>query len=111
MRSNPTVPTGAGPEALRHAAFILAATLARYYLKGGLYGGLNGWFQGDDKGKLYMEHGHWDRTDPEVRRTARTLNDQVIEVMVDGEVGSGIMEYGVGKGYAKYAEVQAHPPI
>ena len=27
------------------------------------------------------------------------------------EVGYGIVEYGVGKGYAKYESVQAHPPI
>jgi hypothetical protein len=27
------------------------------------------------------------------------------------EVGYGIIEYGVGKGYAKYESVQSHPPI
>ena len=41
----------------------------------------------------------------------RTLSDHVIEVTVGDEVGYGIVEYGVGKGYARYAEVQDHPPI
>ena len=84
---------------------------ARYYLKGGLYGGLNGWFHGDDKGKLHIEHERWDLQDPAVRRLVRTLCDHVIEVRMGDEVGYGIMEYGVGKGYAKYEQVQQHPPI
>lgn len=83
----------------------------KYYLKGGLYGGLDGWFHGDDKGKLVTAHEIWDLTDPAVRKTVRTLADQVIEVRDGDEVGYGIIEYGVGKGYAKYESVQAHPPI
>lgn len=84
----------------------------RYYLKGGLYGGLDGWFHGDDKGnELFTAHDVWDLTDAAVRRKVRTLADQVIEVRDGDEVGYGIIEYGVGKGYAKYAEVQRHPPI
>ncbi|MDB5971896.1 MAG: hypothetical protein JWQ90_4346 [Hydrocarboniphaga sp.] len=84
---------------------------ARYFLKGGLYGGLNGWFHGDDKGKLYVEHDRWDLNDPAVRKLVRTICDHVIEVRVGDEVGYGIMEYGVGKGYIKYPSVQQHPPI
>ena len=84
---------------------------ARYWLKGGLYGGLNGWFQGDDKGKLHVAHEAWDTTDASTRRTMRTLADQVIEVTDGDEVGHGIIEYGVGTGYAKYTGVQQHPPI
>jgi hypothetical protein len=84
---------------------------ARYFLKGGLYGGLNGWKQGDDKGKLYTEHERWNLTDPAVRKVARTLCDHVIEVRDGEEVGYGIMEYGVGKDYARYTEAQMHPPI
>ena len=48
---------------------------------------------------------------PATRRLARTLSDHVIEVTDGDEVGYGIVEYGVGKGYARYAEVQDHPPI
>lgn len=83
----------------------------KYYLKGGLYGGLDGWFHGDDKGRLHTAHESWDLTDPAIRRKVRTLADQVIEVRDGDDLGYGIIEYGVGKGYAKYEAVQAHPPI
>lgn len=84
---------------------------ARYFLKGGLYGGLDGWFQGDDKGKLHTAHERWDLRTADARHIARTLSDHVIEVRDGDNIGWGIMEYGVGEGYARYAEVQAHPPI
>ena len=83
----------------------------KYYLKGGLYGGLDGWFHGDDKGALFTAHETWDLTEPATRRKVRTLADQVIEVRDGDEVGYGIIEYGVGKGYAKYDSVQGFPPI
>lgn len=83
----------------------------RYFLKGGLYGGLDGWFHGDDKGRLHTAHEVWDLMDPATRHKTRTLADQVIEVRDGDDVGYGIIEYGVGKGYAKYAAVQQHPPI
>jgi len=89
----------------------IRALPARFFLKAGLYGGLRGWFHGDDKGALYAEHESWDLTDPDVRKLARTLCDHVVEVRLGDEVGWGIIEYGVGKGYARYAEVQDHPPI
>lgn len=94
-----------------HRVLEIRTLPARYYLKGGLYGGLNGWFHGDDKGKLHVEHERWDLEDPAIRRLVRTLCDHVIEVRVGDEVGYGIIEYGVGHGYAKYPEVQQHPPI
>lgn len=94
-----------------HRHLNIRALPARYFLKGGLYGGLNGWFHGDDRGKLYVEHDRWNLEDPAIRRLARTICDHVIEVREAGEVGFGIMEYGVGKGYAKYEQVQQHPPI
>jgi hypothetical protein len=83
----------------------------RYFLKGGLYGGLNGWSHGDDKGKLYIEHDIWTLADPATRKLVRTLSDHVVEVVDGEEIGYGIIEYGVGKGFARYAEVQDHPPI
>lgn len=84
---------------------------ARYFLKGGLYGGLDGWFHGDDKGRLHTESNTWDLSDPAVRRVTRTLADHVVEVRDGDEVGYGIIEYGVGKGFPMYPEVQEHPPI
>jgi hypothetical protein len=89
----------------------IRALPSRYYLKGGLYGGLNGWFHGDDKGKLFTAHERWDLRDPAIRRLVRTLSDHVIEVRDGDEVGFGIMEYGVGHGYSRYLQVQHHPPI
>ena len=89
----------------------IRALPARYFLKGALYGGLKGWSHGDDKGKLYSEHDVWMLDDPATRKLVRTLSDHVIEVTDGDEVGYGIVEYSVGKGYAKYAEVQDHPPI
>jgi hypothetical protein len=89
----------------------LRALPGRYYLKGGLYGGLDGWFQGDDKGKLFMQHERWNLREPETRRQVRTLSDHVIEVRDGDAVGWGIMEYGVGRGYAHYEQVQQHPAI
>lgn len=83
----------------------------KYFLKGGLYGGLNGWFHGDFKGKLYSESEQWDLKDANTRRLVRTLADQIIEVRDGDEVGYGIMEYGVGKGYDLYPSIQQHPPI
>jgi hypothetical protein len=83
----------------------------RYYLKGGLYGGLDGWFQGDDRGKLFVAHDSWNLTDPATRKRVRTLGDQVIEVRDGDDIGYGIIEYGVGKGFALYEDVQGHPPI
>ena len=82
----------------------------RYFLKGGLYGGLRGWFQGDDKGELHLEHEQWDLRDPDTRRLARTLGDHVVEVREGGEVGYGIIEYAVAPGYPKYESVQKFPP-
>ncbi|HRH85265.1 MAG TPA: hypothetical protein PLO41_00315 [Rubrivivax sp.] len=110
-------------QSLDHASFELTfasgerrtvqvrALPTRYYLKGGLYGGLDGWFHGDDKGKLFTAHEAWDLQDPATRRKIRTLADQVIEVRDGDQVGYGIIEYGVAKGYPKYAEVQEHPAI
>ncbi|MEQ1806083.1 MAG: hypothetical protein ABL900_11980, partial [Burkholderiaceae bacterium] len=83
----------------------------RYYLKGGLYGGLGGWFHGDDRGKLFLAHDEWNLLDAATRQRVRTLADQVIEVRDGDDLGYGIIEYGVGKGYPMYEGVQAHPPI
>jgi hypothetical protein len=95
----------------RERTLQLRTLPARYFLKGGLYGGLDGWFHGDDKGKFFVAHDRWDLNDPAVRTKLRTLSDQVIEVRDGDDVGYGIIEYGVGKGYALYEQVQQHPPI
>ena len=95
----------------RERAVQVRTLATRYYLKGGLYGGLDGWFHGDDRGKFFSAYESWDLSDASIRRKARTLADQVIEVRDGDEVGYGIIEYGVGKDYAAYESVQMHPPI
>ena len=89
----------------------LRARPARYFLKGGLYGGLAGWSQGDDRGPLHLAHETWRHDDPEVRRVARTLSDHVVEARMDGRTGWGILEYGVGKGFPMYPDIQRFPAI
>jgi hypothetical protein len=76
-----------------------------------VYGGLDGWFHGDDRGSLFADHQRWTLADPAARRTLRTLSDHVIEVRDGDNVGWGIMEYGVGEGYDRYPKVQMHPAI
>jgi hypothetical protein len=89
----------------------MRALPARYFLKGGLYGGYKGWAAGDYKGVLYMEHDRWDLRDAEARRVGRTLSDHVIEVRDGDRLGYGVIEYGVAKGYPGYPSVQQHPAM
>ena len=78
----------------------------RAYLKGGLYGGLNGWAHGDDKGAYYAEHEIWNLSDPATRLLARTISSHILEVKDEGRIGYGISQYGVTKGYPKYQAPQ-----
>lgn len=89
----------------------LEALPARYYLKGGLYGGWGGWNHGDDRGAYAEAHDAWNLEDPLTRERARTLGDHVLRVHTDGESGIGIGEYGVAHGYPRYAGPQKHPAL
>lgn len=84
---------------------------ARYYLKGGLYGGLNGWNHGDDRGRLHTAFDVWDLTNPSHRATARTLSDHVCRAISDRKTGIGISEYGVAEGYPLYLAPQRFPAL
>lgn len=90
-------------------SLLIEAMDGRLFLKGGLYGGLNGWFQGDDRGPLYVEHNSWNFTSADDRRVARTLAEQVVRVRDGDSVGFGTIQCGVGRGYPRYLEVQDHP--
>jgi hypothetical protein len=79
------------------------------FLKGGLYGGLNGWFQGDNRGRLHTGHNRWNLTDPGDRLITRTLAEQVVEVRDGDSLGFGTIQCGVGAGYPGYKEIQHHP--
>lgn len=87
----------------------LKALSSRVFLKGGLYGGLDGWFPGNDKGPLYVEHDRWDLSDAATRRKARTLASQSYVVDDGRSDGYGILQLGVVRGYPLYKEVQEHP--
>ena len=81
----------------------------RWHLKGGGYGGYRGWYHGDNKGEYYFEHDVWDLSDAKILAEASTLSDHLIEWRCGGELGFGIMEYGVGPGYHKFKEIQHLP--
>lgn len=83
----------------------------RFFLKGGGYGGHEGWNHGDDMGQDYATHYRWNLADLETRRLARTLGDHVTRVECDGWVGYGVSEYGVARGYPRYENAQRHPAL
>ena len=83
----------------------------RYYLKAGMYGGLQGWNHGDDKGPLHSAHDVWDLDDAATRAAARTLSDHVVRVTTEGRSGSGVSEYGVAAGYPRYEAPQRFPAL
>ncbi len=78
----------------------------RFYLKGGMYGGFQGWNHGDDKGPLHTENDVWDLDDAATRLAARTLSDHVVRATSDGMTGHGVSEYGVAAGYPLYTAPQ-----
>lgn len=84
---------------------------ARYFLRSGMYGAWKGWYHGDYKGRYYWEYDIWDLADQEFMKRIGTFSDQAIECRLDGEVGYGIIEYGVTRGYPRYQEVQHLPPF
>jgi hypothetical protein len=83
----------------------------RYYLKAGMYGGLQGWTHGDDHGDYHAAHDVWNLDDPATRRIARTLSDHVVKLESAGDVGFGISEYGVAAGYPLYEGPQKFPAL
>jgi len=84
---------------------------ARFYLKGGLYGGLEGWNHGDDKGRLHSAADVWDLRSASDRERARTLADHVCRALSEGQTGTGISEYGVAAGYPRYPGPQRFPAL
>ena len=89
----------------------LRALPGRYYLKGGLYGGLDGWNHGDDKGLLHEGSSRWDFADSAHRQTLRSIADQVLELRESGRIGFGALQCGLSSGYGKYTEVEHLPTM
>ena len=89
----------------------MQALPGRFYLKAGLYGGLDGWFQGDDRGGLHCTQDVWNHADPVTRAKLRTLAEQVVEFDDGGVIGYGTIQSGVAAGYPKYPEIQHLPAM
>ncbi|MBR0932773.1 hypothetical protein [Bradyrhizobium jicamae] len=83
----------------------------RFYLKAGMYGGLQGWTHGDDRGESDAAHDVWNLDDAATRRIARTLSDHVVRLESGSETGFGISEYGVAAGYPLYPGPQKFPAL
>ncbi|WP_295535017.1 hypothetical protein [uncultured Pseudacidovorax sp.] len=92
-------------------ALSLRALPGRYFLKGGLYGGLDGWNHGDDKGPLHEGARRWDFADPADRALLRSLADQVLEIRDGARIGYGALQCGLSPGYGRYDEVAHLPPM
>lgn len=72
------------------------APSATLYLRGGLYGGLNGIEQGMPRGGLVCETDRWATNDPAVLTEAAGLNDHVCKL--ESKTGSGFGIYEVAAG-------------
>ncbi len=83
----------------------------RFYLKAGMYGGVEGWFQGDDRGPLAVAHDTWDHRDPATRRKLRTLAEQVMQFDDGASIGYGTIQSGLAPGYPGYPEIQHLPTM
>lgn len=85
----------------------LRAKPGRAYLRGGGFGGYQGWFQGHWKGESSIEHEVWDLTEADkLGSRGRYSSDHLVEVRVDGQVGYGIAEYMVLPGHERYGHVR-----
>lgn len=85
----------------------VVAKPARSYLRGGGYGGWDGWYQGNWKGDDSRAFETWDLTDEaQLPRYVKHSSDHLVELRCRGERGYGIVEYMVFPGYHRYPEVQ-----
>ena len=74
----------------------MSAPTATLYLRGGLYGGLNGVEQGMARGGLVCEGERWETADPNVVAEVAGLNDHVVKL--ESKTGSGFGIYEVAAG-------------
>jgi len=81
----------------------LRAEAGRAYLRGGGYGGVDGWYQGHWKGDQSIEHETWALDDPDVLPTyAKASSDHLVQARCGDEIGYGVIEYVVLRGYPTY---------
>jgi hypothetical protein len=70
--------------------------------------GWRGWWQGDDKGPLYLDHDVWDLTDPsavsEYSVGGAGYDHHAICRSDRGDAGHAAFEYFVTPGYPRYVD-------
>ncbi len=80
----------------------------RYFLRSALYMGWRGWFQGDDKGPLLIDHDTWDLADrsalPEYTVAGAGYDHHALCRSDRGESGHAAFEYFVTPGYSRYGD-------
>ena len=80
----------------------------RYFLRSALYMGWRGWWQGADKGALFIDHDTWNLADPaalpEYAVAGAGYDHHAICRSDDGERGHAAFEYFVTPGYPRYSD-------
>jgi hypothetical protein len=91
----------------RHVSLELEARPGRIFLRGGGYGGYQGWFQGHWKGEDHLVHEVWDLTEADTLRSRGAYSgDHLVRVTADGTTGHGIAEYMVLPGHHRYGRLR-----
>jgi hypothetical protein len=79
----------------------------RAHLRGGGYGGVDGWYQGHWKGDDSIVTDVWDLSDrSKLKYWGANSSDHMIRAACNGETGFGIAEYMVLAGHERYGYVR-----
>ena len=85
----------------------IAALPGRAHLRGGGYGGIDGWYQGHWKGEDSLVHDTWDLTDrAQLKSWGANSSDHAVRVECEGRTGFGVAEYMVLGGHTRYGHVR-----
>ena len=91
----------------RRLAIDLTALPGRAHLRGGGYGGVDGWFQGQWRDGETLTHEVWDLSDrTRLRSWGAYSSDHLLRATCDGRVGFGISEYMVLPNHIRYGAVR-----
>lgn len=78
------------------------------YIRTAGYQGCNGWFQGSDQGRNWLQHDIWDLKDPATVKEYSIMGgffDHIVELECEGVKGYGVIEYLAAPGFYKYGEL------
>ncbi|MEY4371698.1 MAG: hypothetical protein RL219_467 [Actinomycetota bacterium] len=85
----------------------VTALSGRAHLRGGGYGGIDGWFQGHWKGEDSLVHDTWDLSDrAQLKHWGANSSDHAVQVACEGQHGFGVAEYMVLGGHQRYGHVR-----